>query len=152
MRYAGGGTSAKVRPSLCRYCLAGVSLPDCRSTSIVPAPGASFDETLVRAGGNRQLLVRLCDIFASEAPKSIAGIADALAAKAAAALEVAAHTLKGTLAFFGAHHAKDLAYELEQAARANDFQRADQTFAMLERVLPIVLQTLKSWTPPVDRD
>ena len=66
-----------------------------------------------------ELLQELAGLFLDECPQRMAEIREAIARRDAAALEQAAHALKGSVANFGARAAIEAAHRLEMAgARA----------------------------------
>jgi len=71
-------------------------------------------------GGDTELLAEVLEAFLVEAPRQSQAIDRAVKAGDAAALHLAAHTLKSSLRYLGAKETQALAFRLEQAGRGND--------------------------------
>jgi len=87
---------------------------------------------LERVGGDVDFLQELAGIFREDCPKLLEEIRSAVAAGDAAALERAAHTLKGAIANFGADAAGQAAFHLERLGRAGELQPAREAVGALE--------------------
>lgn len=98
-------------------------------------------------GGNEQLLAELIEIFFEEYPKLLTGIRDAIDRGAAKDLQRFAHTLKGSLRYFGDTAAGRLAYELEGMGSSGAFDTAP---ALLEQLTPAVERLLPELREYVD--
>jgi HPt (histidine-containing phosphotransfer) domain-containing protein len=90
---------------------------------------------LARVGGDAELLKEIADLFLTEYPGTLANLAEALNRGDAKAVERTAHSLKGSVANFGAGVAVETAAALEQSGRAGDLNRAPQLLYELERIL-----------------
>ena len=88
---------------------------------------------LDRVGGDEHLLREIIEIFLEEYPALIAEIGSSVERHDAHALERSAHTLKGSIANFGARSATQAALDLELMGRRKDL-----------RLAPAVIATLKS--------
>jgi HPt (histidine-containing phosphotransfer) domain-containing protein len=86
-----------------------------------------------RLDHNVALLTELVGVFMLQAPRLLAGIRAAIASGDVAELEFHAHSLRGTLASFGADRAAAIALRLEQQAHAGDPAQAAATTALLEQ-------------------
>jgi HPt (histidine-containing phosphotransfer) domain-containing protein len=75
-------------------------------------------EALRQLSGDQALLVRMIDLFLIEGLKQLGAISDALAAANWHNLALAAHTLKGSLSYFGTEVSVACASAVEQAARS----------------------------------
>jgi len=112
-----------------------------------PAPSTdSFDlaTALQRVEGDRELLEEIVRIFVEECPKIIADIHHAFATSDARLLERLAHTLKGSASNLGALAVPRSAAELEQKARAGDFQGAEAQFKIVDANLKALLLELEA--------
>jgi HPt (histidine-containing phosphotransfer) domain-containing protein len=93
-----------------------------------------------QAGGDRELLRELVQLFLVDQPRGLAALREALAAGSPATLAAAAHRLKGALAIVGARAAHDAALRLEALGRQGSLVGAEQACALLhaelERVQP----------------
>lgn len=96
-------------------------------------------------GGNIDLLLELIDIFFAEYPKLIAGIGSSIESQSVDELRLFAHTLKGSLRYFGELHAGQLAYELEVMGHGGQFERAKEVFGQLQTEMDTVLPELKAF-------
>jgi len=84
----------------------------------VPALDASAIDALRALNpGDDSFLHDLIQIYLDDAPKRLAEIEQAAAAKDARKLTLAAHSLKGSSSNFGAHQLRALSEELEQLGR-----------------------------------
>jgi two-component system, sensor histidine kinase and response regulator len=75
---------------------------------------------LARVGGDEQVAAQLCAVFLDDAPKRLEGIAQAVAAGDARALQSAAHAFKGAASVFDAADVVAAARRIEQLAAAGD--------------------------------
>ena len=97
----------------------------------------AFDRSaaMARVGGDTELLKELAELFQHEWPRSLALLRQALERQDAAAIQNAAHGLKGAVANFGAKPAIDAASELERLAREARLAEAPQALIALEQAL-----------------
>lgn len=79
-----------------------------------------LERALEAVSGERELLDGMIGIFLRQTPRVMQDIDTAIAGGDAAALENAAHKLKGSVAMFGAKAARDAAQRLEDLAEARD--------------------------------
>ena len=101
-----------------------------------PMPIEDVGAHLLRTtGGNEKLVKSLTKSFLADAPKRLAAIRAALAAKNAAKLDTAAHALKGSVAIFGAQAAVTAAKNLEAMGRSRNLSGADAQFHALEAAM-----------------
>lgn len=98
----------------------------------VTTPLISKDELLDRVGGDEELLREIADIFLSEYPALIEEIRSAISERDARKLERSAHTLKGSVANFGAEEATQAAFELEKLGRVACLDQAPDALFALE--------------------
>ena len=104
--------------------------------SPAPMPIEDVGAHLLRTtGGNEKLVKSLTKSFLADAPKRLAAIRAALAAKNAAKLDTAAHALKGSAAIFGAQNAVTAAKNLEAMGRSRNLSGADAQFRALEAAM-----------------
>jgi two-component system, sensor histidine kinase and response regulator len=111
----------------------GRSAPDQSQPEAEPAVSDVFDEraALAYAGGDRRLLAEVITLFRSDYPSSLRQIDRAFRHGDSEALRMAAHRLKGAVATVGASAGRQAAAELEQRARAGDFNGAERAYANL---------------------
>ena len=94
--------------------------------TLPPAPRIVWNmgETLERLGSDETLFQEVIDIFLDDVPKHMASLGRAIAAGDAAAVEGAAHTLKGELGYLGISEISQKARELEELGRNSDLRFA----------------------------
>jgi len=88
---------------------------------------------LDRVGGDVDFLEEIAALFAEDSPKLLGDIRRAIEAGNAGALERAAHTLKGSVANFGAEPAREAALQLEMMGRSGNLAPAVEVCNVLER-------------------
>ena len=99
---------------------------------------------LARVGGDEELLHEIAVLFLHECPRALLEIHQAVAGEDAAKLENAAHSLKGSVANFGASTAVEAAFRLEQMGRARQLAEAPEVLRALEQALAIVCAELNA--------
>jgi len=110
--------------------------PATPAQSLAPVPIEDVKAHLLRTtGGNEKLAKSLTKSFLADAPKRLAAIRAALAAKNAAKLDTTAHALKGSVAIFGSQAAVAAAKNLEAMGRSRDLSGADAQFHALEAAM-----------------
>jgi len=101
-----------------------------------PTPSEDVAAHLLRTtGGNQKLANSLTKSFLADAPKRLAAIRSAIAAKDGAKLDTAAHALKGSVAIFDAQTAVTAARNLEAMGRSRNLSGADAQFRALEAAM-----------------
>jgi CheY-like chemotaxis protein len=110
------------------------------------APTGSLDEAaaLARVGGNVDTLRQLVALFHQDCPTLTADIAAAVRDKNARKLQMAAHTLKGMVAFFAAERATEAALTLERLGAQGDLTGAEEVVGVLARELNDLTPALRS--------
>ncbi len=91
------------------------------------------EELLERLGGDQDFLQEIAGLFLEDCPKLLADIHSAVSTGNARALEHAAHTLKGSVANFGAEAARQAAFRLEILGREGDLKPAGDAYSTLEQ-------------------
>lgn len=116
------------------------------------SPGMALDadasvydraEALARIADDEELFNDLVDMFLGNADAYMDDIRQAIARGDMAALQQAAHTLKGILATFSAAPAQAQALELEQAGRDHQSALTAPVLERLEREMARLLPVLK---------
>jgi CheY-like chemotaxis protein/HPt (histidine-containing phosphotransfer) domain-containing protein len=99
-----------------------------------------FDEAVALAtvGGDREFLREIVALFLRECPAWLAQIRDGIAGSDSGAVRLAAHTLKGSVAGFGAAAARDLAQKLEDMGITNNLGGAGEAHAQLEQAVEML--------------
>jgi CheY-like chemotaxis protein len=82
--------------------------------------------------GDRQLVDIAVTSALEEIPRLLAAIVEAITRGDADALRLAAHTLKGSVRYFGATPAFDLAVQLEQIGKDGDLSQSLEKLAVLK--------------------
>ena len=104
--------------------------------------------SLERMGGDRNLLGAVIRFFFEDAPGLLAKIRAAIAESNPAALERAAHSLKGLVANFGAEKVICSTAALEQMGREHQLSSAPATLSALEPELAQLMVALKPHLTP----
>jgi CheY-like chemotaxis protein len=103
------------------------------------SPGRSDDEIavddaelLARVGGNVALLAEILELCPGEFARRIAELEVAVSEKDAKRIELAAHTLKGTLCNLSAARAYEAVLRLEEMGRKGDLGRVEEAFGLVQ--------------------
>jgi PAS domain S-box-containing protein len=108
-----------------------------RNENAAAAAGFNHAEVLKKFGGDQELVAELAALFAADCPKRLQDIRQAIAAQDAAALERAAHSIRGSVAFFCAPEAAAALEELETMGRERVLEGASTIYEALEiKLLP----------------
>jgi len=95
---------------------------------------------LERLGGDEELLREIAGLFLEDTQELVEEIRRAAYARDAAALQRAAHTLKGSVGNFGAEGTFEAAYQLEKMGRSGDLTGVEDAVlrlgAELDRLTP----------------
>ena len=102
------------------------------------------DAVLTRMGGDREAIRQLIEVFRQDCSPLLADIAEAVRTGDAKMLKVAAHTLKGMVAFFAAERATAAALALEQLGEAGDLTGAAAAMDVLTREVVELEPALRS--------
>lgn len=102
------------------------------------------EELLDRVGGDEDLLREITGIFLNEYPALVCEIQAAIDAGDAKKLERSAHTLKGSVANFGARAATQAAQRLEALGRKGELEESGAALAELLSQLQQLQPELKS--------
>ena len=90
-----------------------------------------WDVALQQVEGRQSLLRDLAKLFIQEGPRLLSDAEQAAAAKDVKALRIAAHTLKGSLRYFGPTESHSLASQLEQHAREGNLEQTPELLTQL---------------------
>jgi signal transduction histidine kinase/ligand-binding sensor domain-containing protein/CheY-like chemotaxis protein len=107
-------------------------------------PNVLFDPSAVmeRSEGDTELVERMIKLFATQAPRTLRDIENAIARRDGNGLERAAHKLKGSLGSLGAKQALGTALQLEEMGRAGNFTDTADAVATLSAQLKTLLEAL----------
>lgn len=111
-------------------------------SSSLPEPSLDRPLALSRVGGDLELLREIAVLFLDECPRALLEIHQAVTGEDAVKLENAAHSLKGSVANFGASAAVAAAFRLEQMGRAQQLVEAPEALRALEQALSVVCAEL----------
>lgn len=89
-----------------------------------------------------EFLQEIAGLFLEDCPRLLAEIRTAVTGGDARSLEYAAHTLKGSVANFGAEAAGEAAFLLETLGRAGDLKPATEAYSALEQEIQRFTQAL----------
>ena len=103
----------------------------------------NWHEALQAVQGNPQLLKTVVEAELEEIPRLMAAICKAIASSDAAALRLAAHTLKGSLRYFGKTVACEEVLRLEKMGQDGNLSEAGASLAVLEREILRINQVLQ---------
>jgi two-component system, sensor histidine kinase and response regulator len=103
-----------------------------------------FEVALARAGDDLELLREIAALFLENCDQWMTEIRQAVARGDAQAVEDGAHTLKGSVATFGAEAAVEAALHLEQLGRRRDLTIAAEAVHTLEIALAALRPELEA--------
>lgn len=90
-------------------------------------------EALSRLDGDAALLAELARVFLEEGPKLLASLQTAIAERDGVGVETYAHSLKGSISYFGATQAYQYASALERKGHEGDMANIDELFRQLQQ-------------------
>jgi HPt (histidine-containing phosphotransfer) domain-containing protein len=99
---------------------------------------------LSRVGGDVELLREVVGLFLDDYPQSLEMIRDAVVRGDRAGLERHAHSLKGSVATFGAEQVFEAALALEKQGRSGDLSGAADGLHRLEHALTMLRPELEA--------
>jgi HPt (histidine-containing phosphotransfer) domain-containing protein len=115
-------------------------------------PEPLFDQAVLleRLDGDLELLREVVQIFAGDAPRLLGELHEALDQGDADRVGRVAHTLKGSLALFGAHAATGAARELEMLGRNGNLAQGKEAAASLAHQIDALLYALADLSAPAE--
>ena len=106
------------------------------------------DYLLAQSGGSAETLKEIVDLFAVECPKLMGQIRSAITSGNASDLQRAAHTLKGSIQFFGVKRSAAAAFRLETMGREQTLSGAQEAWVTLEteieRLMALLTDLIKT--------
>jgi len=96
-----------------------------------------------RLDGDMDLLKELITLFIEDSPKLLSDIDKALEDQDFEKLRKVAHTIKGSVSNFSADNAFNVALDLENIAKENNFEKAKSTNQKLKEEINNVIESLK---------
>ena len=122
------------------------SQPSTHSAAAEPTPSAvDWSKALEIVQDDCVLLAEITQAFLEEIPRLLHQLHSSLAGQDAKTFQRAAHTLKGSLRYFGASEAFELAYVLECLGRDAKFEAAPGLLAQVEGKLQQIEPELRSF-------
>ncbi len=115
--------------------------------SAADASLVQWDQSLDAVGGDRELLEELAAAFLQETPELLAGIEQAVAAGDCSEVQRQAHSLKGSLRFFGADAASETALCVEDLGRRGELTAARDMLPVLNEVVNRVQAAIAQGPP-----
>ncbi len=111
------------------------------------------DKTAIynRVGGDIELLRDIVSLFLDESPVLVAEIREAIRSDDSERLQAAAHTLKGSVANFGAESAVAATLALENMGRNREMDQALYGLVTLDKEIECVREELLSLTEEIDQ-
>jgi HPt (histidine-containing phosphotransfer) domain-containing protein len=97
--------------------------------------GMDHEVALARVGGDAELLREIADLFLDDYPNVLVELRAAAERGDAKAVERTAHSLKGSVANFGARSAVDAAFRIESMGRDRELSEVAQVLQTLEVAL-----------------
>lgn len=104
-----------------------------------------WDQAMLTTQGDHALLRSMVAAFLNESSGLLAGLRDAVERRDTEALRLTAHTLLGSLRYFGARTAVKALGELEQCARANDLSGAEDLAGSVEQQVADVIRSMEEF-------
>jgi two-component system sensor histidine kinase/response regulator len=117
--------------------------------AVVP-PVFDLRQSLARLGGDMGLFRKLVEFFREDCPQLVQQIRDGIEMGEPAAVERAAHSLKGLAASFSAEAAVAAALRLEECGQSADLEGASSALAPLEAHAERLCQALAPYAEELD--
>ena len=108
-------------------------------------PDFSLQEALHSVRGDPELLRVVCEAVVEDTPRLLQEIGKAIAEKNAKNLRLYAHTLKGSIRYFGPTEAFNMAFELEKMGRDGVFEGAEVLFEKVKKEVERLREFLDSY-------
>ena len=106
-----------------------------------------WSEALRTVKGDRELLRVVVETFLDESPRLVSAIRQAIAEGNPSGLRIAAHTLKGSMRYFGSSEAFERAFLLEKMGQVGNLENTEALVAALEaemaRLIPALLDYIQ---------
>jgi HPt (histidine-containing phosphotransfer) domain-containing protein len=112
---------------------------------VLPIEAIDWAGVLKQMRGNPRMVQVLVEATIAEMPNMLAAVRSAIDQGDAPALRLAAHTLKGTLRYFGDTAAFQWSACLEKLAAGRDLSEAAESFAKLESAVEPLERSLRAY-------
>jgi CheY-like chemotaxis protein len=119
-----------------------VEAADAASSPAAAEAAIDWSEVLKTFRGDERLLRTIIETAIGEIPRLLEEIHRAAGAGDGHALRLAAHTLKGSVRYFGARHVLEPALRLEAMGQAGSLEGAGEVVAVLDQATGQLLATL----------
>jgi HPt (histidine-containing phosphotransfer) domain-containing protein len=113
--------------------------------NVMPIETVDWAAVLKQMRGNPKVVQVLVEATLAEMPNMLAAVRSAIDKNEASALRLAAHTLKGTLRYYGDLSAFQWAVCLEKMGANGDQTDAAETYAKLQSALDPLLRSLRAY-------
>ncbi len=110
--------------------------------ALISRPVVDLDSVLAHLGGNHELLRDVVGLFREHAAKLMGQLRDAIKGEDWNSLRRAAHTLKGSVNFFGVPKIKELAEQLERIGASKNLAGISELMELLTQEVNQLLDTL----------
>jgi HPt (histidine-containing phosphotransfer) domain-containing protein len=117
---------------------------------VLPTENINWDGVLKQMRGNPRLVRILVEATLAELPRMLEALRSAIAGGDAAGLQLAAHTLKGAVRYYGETPVCQWTLCLEKMGNNRDLADADDTVAKLESSLPPLERSLRAYLSQLD--
>ncbi|MBW1897130.1 MAG: response regulator, partial [Deltaproteobacteria bacterium] len=118
--------------------------PDSKGVRPIAQDVFDFSEAMKTVNGDKELLKEIATLFLESAANDLSKIREGISNKDACAVEQAAHSLKGSVANFGAKRAFDAAYRLEKMGREGQLTAAEIAELELEKELAALKSAMQA--------
>jgi HPt (histidine-containing phosphotransfer) domain-containing protein len=109
----------------------------------------NLEEALENVGGSQELLCDLAAVLSEEIPKLLQSAKNGISAGDPKSVNMAIHSLKGSVTPFAAQNSVDAAWKLEQLSADGGLENADELLSQLESELERLSAALKTSLPSV---
>ena len=113
-------------------------------THILSLPVFDYDDFLERMDGDMDLLKEVIEIFLDDSPNLLAALRLALRSRDAAAMEKAAHTLKGAAANISAKRLQQLSNIMQEMIKKDHIAHLERLFGDIETHYEVLDRVLRA--------
>ncbi len=109
-----------------------------------------MDGALENVGGSPELLCDLATVLSEEVPKLLQSAKEGIDAGDPKSVNMAIHSLKGSVTPFAAQNSVDAAWKLEKISADGGLENADELLSHLKNELDRLTEALKVSLPPAN--
>ena len=117
----------------------------CRDEHNPSSDAFDVTQTLKRLDGDEDLLCEIAEIFLTETPKLLSNLQQAMSGADGEKIQVAAHTLKGSIGNFVGAQSSETVKKLENFARQGDLKEAQEAMATLSVEISKLVSELENF-------